>query len=99
MALRPVRTDRLPLSLCSSQPADELGSKEEADEKRGRARCSRPEADVTDEVEDARKAELFGDHVEHGIPLTIRSTSLESPTELDALTRTASPARTICIKD
>ena len=69
------------------------GPEQKADEQRGRARRAGAEADVADEVEDAGEAELVGDHVEHGIPFTIRSTSLASPTELDALTSTASPGR------
>ena len=95
MALRPVLADRLALALRGAKPADELGSEQQPDKKRSGARGAGAEADVADEVEDAREAELLGDHVEHAIPFTTRSTSFASPTELDALTSTASPGRTI----
>src|SRR5262249_3398032 len=92
VALRPVGADRLTLALGRAQPADEPGAAQQADEPSGGAGLDGAEADVADEIEDAGEAELVGDYVEHVArsPAT-RSTSLASPTELDAFTRTASP--------
>src|SRR5690349_20909375 len=95
MALRSVGADRLALALSDAQVGDEPRPQQQADEKRGRASCPGPEADVADKVEDAGKPELFGDHVEHVTSSFTRSTSFARPTELDALTSTASPARNI----
>src|SRR6478735_2414489 len=39
----------------------------------------------------AVRSELFGNQVKHSTPPATRSTSLASPTELDAFTSTASP--------
>src|SRR6185295_20205562 len=91
VALRAVDADRLAFALAFAQVGDEPRPEQQADEQRGRARRARAEADVADEVEDAGKAQLFGDQVEHADCLTMRSTSFASPTELDALTSTASP--------
>ena len=41
------------------------GPEQQADEQRGRGRRTGAEADVADEVEDAGKAQLLGDQVEH----------------------------------
>src|SRR5690242_21158358 len=95
MTLRSVGADRLTLALRLAQPADEFGPQQQADQERGRARRTRAEADVANEVEDAGKAELIGDQVEHAGSFAMLSTSLASPTELEALTRTASPGRTM----
>src|SRR5687768_7320351 len=94
MTLRSVRADRLALALAGAQVRDEPRAEQQPDRQRGRARRAGAEADVADQVEQAGEAELFGDQVEHGCsPPDTRSTSLASPTELDALTSTASPGR------
>src|SRR5690348_7898411 len=95
MALRSVGADRLPLALSLAQPADELGAEQQTDEQGRRARRTGAEADVADEVEGAGEAEMLGDYVEHASSFAMLSTSFARPTEFDALTRTASPGRTI----
>src|SRR5919112_421737 len=97
MGLRPVGADRLTAALAFAQVGDEPRAEQQPDRQRGGARRPGAEADVADEVEDAGKAQLLGDQVEHGSPLTTRSTSFASPIELEALTSTASPGRIICI--
>src|SRR6185369_8165337 len=93
--LRPDLADRLALALRRPQVGDEPGTEQQADEERGRACRAGAEADVADQVEDAGKAQLLGAYVEHGWAFTTLSTSFASPTELDALTRTASPGWSI----
>src|SRR5439155_6114613 len=88
VALRTVGADRLTLALADPQPADEPRAEQQADQQRGRARRTGAEADVADEVERGGEAELGGDHIEHARPPLTRSTSLDSPTELLALTST-----------
>src|SRR5947209_9966376 len=98
MALRPIGADRLALALGDAQPAYELGAEQQSDQQRGRARSSGAKADVADEVEDPGKAELLRDHVEHARPPATRSTSRARPTELEALTSTASPGWSVRIR-
>src|SRR6185437_1019866 len=97
VALRPVLANRLPLPLGSAQPTDELRAEQKPDQERGARRRAGTEADVADEVEEAGKVQLVGDHVEHATPPDARSTSLASPTEFEAFTSTASPGRIIRI--
>src|SRR4051812_25111779 len=96
MALRPVDADRLALALADPQPGDEPRAEQKADEQSRGARRAGTEADVADKVEDPGEAELLGDQVEHDTPLTTRSTSLASPIEFDAFTRTPSPGLRAC---
>ena len=59
-----VRTKTRAVITASYQGRDRNNSREEqTDRQRGRARRTRPKADVTDEVEEAGKAELLGDDV------------------------------------
>src|SRR5581483_7074774 len=95
VALRTVVANRLTLPLLRPKPADEFRTEQQTDEQCRRARSAGAESDVADEVEDAGKAELVGDQVEHASSFAMLSTSFASPTLLLAFTSTASPARTI----
>src|SRR6187399_1275582 len=97
MALRSVFADRLALALAHPQVGDEPGSQHQSDEERGRARRARPEAQIADEVQDAREVELLRDQVEHSaVSFVSRSITRERPTELEAFTSTASPGFRRC---
>src|SRR5690606_20681882 len=97
VALRTIVTDRLPLALTDTQPADELRPDQKAQKQGRRHRAAGAEADIADEVENARKAELLGDQIEHdAVPFTRRPdeiprTKPERLIAFDPLTRTTSP--------
>ena len=96
VGLRAVGADRLAAPLPPPQVRDEPRPEQQPDQQRRRSRRPGAEADVADEVEQAREVELLGDQVEHRASSFVsRSTTRDRPTELDALTSTASPGRSI----